>query len=232
MFCPQFNYRSLAVSQYVAVSHIYLLNSWGALLPPSLPHWQRFYLWRRTRHRTSSHDRRRAEVGGGHQDRRRRGVVGADELGRVSPASGHVRLHGLPRRRVSISLARGITRGGCLTALLIVSSPLAETFPESVSTEVIGQSYEGRDMRVIKICGGGGGECGKKPGMYIEGGEQFGRTDGSVCPSFRLQFLSLATFVSWFGIWAQEAHTSSPKLSWCMPAIARPANRKYFERWL
>ena len=45
---------------------------------------------------------------------------------------------------------------------------LEETFPESVSTEVIGQSYEGRDMRVIKICGGG--ECGKKPGMYIEGG--------------------------------------------------------------
>ena len=129
-------------------------------------------------------------------------------------------------------LQGGITRArGWLTALLIVSSPLAETFPESVSTEVIGQSYEGRDMRVIKICGGGGGECGKKPGMYIEGGEQFGRTDGSVCPSFRLQFLSLATFVSWFGIWAQEAHTSSPKLSWCMPAIARPANRKYFERW-
>ena len=48
---------------------------------------------------------------------------------------------------------------------------LEETFPESVSTEVIGQSYEGRDMRVIKICGGG--ECGKKPGMYIEGGEEF-----------------------------------------------------------
>ena len=46
-----------------------------------------------------------------------------------------------------------------------------ETFPETVSTEVIGQSYEGRDMRVIKICGGG--ECGKKPGMYIEGGEEF-----------------------------------------------------------
>ena len=50
-------------------------------------------------------------------------------------------------------------------------SSLTETFPETVSTEVIGQSHEGRDMRVLKVCGGG--ECGKKPGMYIEGGEEF-----------------------------------------------------------
>ena len=59
------------------------------------------------------------------------------------------------------------------TTLPIIFLPpfLTETFPETVSTEVIGQSYEGRDMRVIKICGGG--ECGKKPGMYIEGGEEF-----------------------------------------------------------
>ncbi len=45
------------------------------------------------------------------------------------------------------------------------------SFPETyefVSTEVIGQSYEGRDMRVIKICRSG--NCGDKPGMYIEGG--------------------------------------------------------------
>ena len=61
------------------------------------------------------------------------------------------------------------------TASAIISFPpsITETYPETVSTEVIGQSYEGRDMRVIKICGGGGGECGRKPGMYIEGGEEF-----------------------------------------------------------
>ena len=50
-------------------------------------------------------------------------------------------------------------------------SSFTEAFPETVSTEVIGQSHEGRDMRVLKVCGGG--ECGKKPGMYIEGGEEF-----------------------------------------------------------
>jgi murein tripeptide amidase MpaA len=36
-----------------------------------------------------------------------------------------------------------------------------------VTTETIGQSYEGHDMRVVKICRG---ECGKKPAMYIQGG--------------------------------------------------------------
>jgi len=36
-----------------------------------------------------------------------------------------------------------------------------------VSTETIGQSYEGTDMRIIKVCRGG---CGNKPAMWIDGG--------------------------------------------------------------
>jgi len=36
-----------------------------------------------------------------------------------------------------------------------------------VSTEVIGQSYEGRDQRIIKVCRGG---CGNKPAMWYDGG--------------------------------------------------------------
>eukprot|EP00095_Tigriopus_kingsejongensis_P005647 maker-scaffold695_size110128-snap-gene-0.19 protein:Tk05647 transcript:maker-scaffold695_size110128-snap-gene-0.19-mRNA-1 annotation:"unnamed protein product" len=43
---------------------------------------------------------------------------------------------------------------------------LEESF-EDVSTEIIGQSYEGRDMRLISICRGG---CGNKPAMWVDGG--------------------------------------------------------------
>ena len=174
-----------------------------------------FFRW--PRHRALRPHRRRTEVGGEHHDRRPRED---DELGRVSPARGHVRVHGLPRGYVSFENSGTFSLVNFLNiltkilkirkidpiselprrrGLLKVSKPfylaeeisiclirvnsadsfytdhfplsLAETFPETVSTEVIGQSYEGRDMRVIKICGGG--ECGKKPGMYIEGGEEF-----------------------------------------------------------
>ena len=34
-------------------------------------------------------------------------------------------------------------------------------------TEVIGYSFEGRKMQVIKICKG---ECGNKPAIWIDGG--------------------------------------------------------------
>ena len=37
----------------------------------------------------------------------------------------------------------------------------------SLTTETIGQSYEGADLRIAKICRGG---CGDKPAIYIEGG--------------------------------------------------------------
>jgi len=36
-----------------------------------------------------------------------------------------------------------------------------------VSTESIGKSYEGQDMRIIKVCRGG---CGDKPAMFYDGG--------------------------------------------------------------
>lgn len=45
---------------------------------------------------------------------------------------------------------------------------LVEKFPELVSIEEIGASYEGRTMRVLRICKGG--TCGNKPGMWIDGG--------------------------------------------------------------
>merc|ERR1712002_423674 len=43
---------------------------------------------------------------------------------------------------------------------------LEATF-DFVSTEVIGQSYEGRDMRVVSVCRGG---CGEKKVVWIDGG--------------------------------------------------------------
>jgi len=42
-----------------------------------------------------------------------------------------------------------------------------ETTYDHVSTEVIGQTYEKRDMRVVSICKGG---CGNKPAVWIDGG--------------------------------------------------------------
>ena len=45
---------------------------------------------------------------------------------------------------------------------------LAETYPELVSIDDIGMSYEERPMRVLKICKGG--VCGQKPAMWIDGG--------------------------------------------------------------
>ena len=42
-----------------------------------------------------------------------------------------------------------------------------ETTYDFVTTETIGQSFEGRDMRVAKVCRGG---CGNKPAVWIDGG--------------------------------------------------------------
>jgi len=36
-----------------------------------------------------------------------------------------------------------------------------------VTTHTIGQSFEGQEMRVVEVCRG---ECGSKPGMWIDGG--------------------------------------------------------------
>jgi len=43
---------------------------------------------------------------------------------------------------------------------------LEQTF-DFVTTETLGQSYEGRDMRVVKVCKGG---CGNKKAVWIDGG--------------------------------------------------------------
>ena len=36
-----------------------------------------------------------------------------------------------------------------------------------MTTEIIGRSFEGRELKLAKICRGG---CGNKPAMYIQGG--------------------------------------------------------------
>merc|ERR1711997_1301964 len=41
----------------------------------------------------------------------------------------------------------------------------AATF-DYAETEIIGKSYEGRDMKVLKICRGG---CGNKPAVWLDG---------------------------------------------------------------
>jgi len=45
---------------------------------------------------------------------------------------------------------------------------LARTFPDMVSLETIGKSYEDRIMRVVKVCKNG--QCGKNPAMWVDGG--------------------------------------------------------------
>ena len=35
-------------------------------------------------------------------------------------------------------------------------------------TEIIGKSYEGRDLKIIKLCKGG---CGNKPAIWLDGGK-------------------------------------------------------------
>jgi len=45
---------------------------------------------------------------------------------------------------------------------------LVEQYPDLVSTEDIGISYEGRTQRILKICKSG--TCGQKPAMWIDGG--------------------------------------------------------------
>ena len=42
-----------------------------------------------------------------------------------------------------------------------------ESTYDFVSTESIGKSYEGSDMRILKVCRGG---CGDKPAMWVDGG--------------------------------------------------------------
>ena len=43
---------------------------------------------------------------------------------------------------------------------------IADTY-DFAETEVIGHSYEGREIKIIKICKEG---CGSKPAIWIDGG--------------------------------------------------------------
>ena len=42
-----------------------------------------------------------------------------------------------------------------------------ESTYDFVSTESIGKSYEGSDMRILKVCRGG---CRDKPALWVDGG--------------------------------------------------------------
>ena len=47
---------------------------------------------------------------------------------------------------------------------------LNKKFPQLVSSEEIGTSYQGRQMRILKICKDNIDICDKKPGIFINGG--------------------------------------------------------------
>ena len=58
-----------------------------------------------------------------------------------------------------------------------------------VETEVIGQSWEYRDLKIIKICKGG---CGNKPAIWLDGGMKsktetgsFNKDSADVFPEYR-----------------------------------------------
>src|SRR3712207_3751015 len=52
-------------------------------------------------------------------------------------------------------------------------------FPQLVSLESIGQSYEGRDIWVLAITNQATGPAGEKPAMYIDGNIHAGEVTGS-----------------------------------------------------
>ncbi len=67
-------------------------------------------------------------------------------------------------------------------------------------TEVIGSSFEGRDMRILKICPGG--VCGQSPVMWVD--------SGNICPLYFF-FEASMVFSPPLGIHARE---------WISPAVA------------
>ena len=91
---------------------------------------------------------------------------------------------------------------------------LASTY-DFVDVESIGQSYEGRPMRVIKACKGG---CGNKPAMWIDGGIH------------AREWISPAS-VSWMMKELIENDADHPelleKLDWYILAIVNPDGYAY-----
>ena len=57
-----------------------------------------------------------------------------------------------------------------------------ESFSDYVSQEVIGNTWEGREQKLLKICRGG---CGDKPAMYLHGGTHAAPGSGSPPPPSR-----------------------------------------------
>ncbi len=47
---------------------------------------------------------------------------------------------------------------------------LEATYPDIASVEVLGQSFEGREVLALKICHDG--ECGNKPAIFIQASKQ------------------------------------------------------------
>lgn len=74
---------------------------------------------------------------------------------------------------------------------------------EDVSVENIGQSFEGRDMKVLKICKGG---CGNKPIMYIEGGTESNRKERSLTRLFIRYSCQGMDFASRCGVLGQATN--------------------------
>ena len=61
---------------------------------------------------------------------------------------------------------------------------LEQTY-DFVTVESIGESYEGQDMRVAKVCRGG---CGDKPAMWVDGGILKTLTGGNTKQIYGLQW--------------------------------------------
>ena len=60
-----------------------------------------------------------------------------------------------------------------------------------VSTETIGQSYEGQDMRLLKVCRDAAG-CGSKPAMWFDGGIHANEWIGPAVATFMARWLSFS----------------------------------------
>lgn len=91
---------------------------------------------------------------------------------------------------------------------------LAATY-DYVSVESIGKSYEGVDMRVLKVCQGG---CGQKPAMWIDGGIHAREWISPATVTFMMREL----------VENNDQHTElTQNLDWYMLPVLNPDGYKY-----